>query len=430
MRNIQKKFRNTRLEKRLGLGICILMVSMTGSVGLTTLKADTIDSEKHKQEALESSLRDYESMLSELEKVKSDTQAYITELDLQLGKLTSHIEELNQQIEEKQGEIEVLNGQLAEQEKDIAQQYDAMKKRIQYMFENGNSYYLDMLLNSKGMADFLNRAEYMKEITDYDRKMLDRMRETKKGIETTKTQLVSDKEVLDGMMGQAEAEKKSVDVLLEDKRNELLGTNGEIDATMQAIREKQEEIEAQKQIVAELEELERRRKEEEERRRREEEERRKQEAAQLAEQQENPQEKPVQTPTYTSGGFTWPVPNSSIISSPYGYRIDPINGEQAYHNGLDIAAPMGTPIVATSGGEVAWAYHSASAGNWIGIDHGNGVTSVYMHCSVLKVSEGDVVEQGQVIALVGSTGRSTGPHLHFSIRKNGSYVDPGNYIDY
>ena len=131
----------------------------------------------------------------------------------------------------------------------------------------------------------------------------------------------------------------------------------------------------------------------------------------------------------TASGYIWPV-SSHTISSEFGYRTDPINGTTSYHSGLDIAASSGTPIAAIADGQVAWSYYSSSAGNWIGIDHGNGVYSVYMHCSLSAVSAGDVVSQGQTIGYVGSTGRSTGPHLHLSIRLNGEYVDPHQYVGY
>ena len=108
--------------------------------------------------------------------------------------------------------------------------------------------------------------------------------------------------------------------------------------------------------------------------------------------------------------------------------MHPTLGIERFHNGIDIPAPTGTPIMAVSGGQVAWSYLSSSAGNWIGIDHGNGTYSVYMHMSSRLVKEGDYVTTGQIIGLVGSTGRSTGPHLHLSIRVDGNYVNPLNYV--
>lgn len=124
----------------------------------------------------------------------------------------------------------------------------------------------------------------------------------------------------------------------------------------------------------------------------------------------------------------WPLPGRTYISSYFGNRSDPFTGITSYHSGIDIPAPTGTEIHAACGGEVAWAYYSSTAGNWVGIDHGNGLYTVYMHMSKILVTEGQEVQTGDVIGLVGSTGRSTGPHLHLSVRLNGDYVEPLNYV--
>lgn len=132
--------------------------------------------------------------------------------------------------------------------------------------------------------------------------------------------------------------------------------------------------------------------------------------------------------TYDGGVFAWPAPSYKRISDDYGNRIHPILGTQQFHNGVDMAAPGGSPILAAYDGEVVAASYSSSMGNYIMIDHGNTLYTIYMHASALYVKKGDVVARGQQIAAVGSTGRSTGNHLHFSVRLNGSYVNPWNYL--
>ena len=132
---------------------------------------------------------------------------------------------------------------------------------------------------------------------------------------------------------------------------------------------------------------------------------------------------------YDGGQMIWPLPGYTRLSDDYGMRIDPFGGSgQSMHNGIDIPAPAGTPIVAAYDGQVAWSYYNWSAGNWIGIDHGNGIYTVYMHMSKMIASEGQYVKKGDVIGLVGTTGSSTGNHLHFAVRLNGSYVNPHDYV--
>ena len=131
---------------------------------------------------------------------------------------------------------------------------------------------------------------------------------------------------------------------------------------------------------------------------------------------------------FSGGALSWPLKVSGRISSKFGHRSSPTAGASTYHKGLDIAVPSGTPILAAAAGKVVTAHYSSSAGNYIMIAHGNRLYTVYMHCSRLAVKEGDSVVQGQTIGYAGSTGISTGSHLHFGVSKNGSYVNPLNYV--
>jgi murein DD-endopeptidase MepM/ murein hydrolase activator NlpD len=126
--------------------------------------------------------------------------------------------------------------------------------------------------------------------------------------------------------------------------------------------------------------------------------------------------------------FCFPAPSYTRISDDYGERVHPVLGVTMFHNGVDMAAPSGSPILAAYDGEVVAAAYSGSMGNYVMIDHGDGLYTIYMHASALYVSKGQTVTKGQNIAAVGSTGRSTGPHLHFGVRLNGSYVSPWGYI--
>ena len=188
------------------------------------------------------------------------------------------------------------------------------------------------------------------------------------------------------------------------KQEELSEHIHDIESTENDIQHMESDIETQKAIVAELEEIERKRKE--------------QEALNA-----------LKKLTYDGGTMTWPLPGYSRLSSYFGTRPNPFGQPtQEYHSGIDVPAPKGTKIVAAYDGEVAWSYYSSSAGNWVGIDHGDGIYTVYMHMSKRLVSEGDMVKKGDVIGLVGTTGRSTGNHLHFGVRKDGKYVDPLDWV--
>ena len=294
-----------------------------------------------------------------------------------------------------------------------------------------------MMLGSGSLGDFLNKAEYISELTTYDRNMLDKMRETKKQIEETKASLQTEKDNLQTLLEEASAEQDSMEKLVEAKRVQLAATQQEISDAESEAEAMKADIEDQKQLIAAMQEAERKLKEEQERKKREEEERRRQEELnrQNNTNNNNSNNNNNNNNNSSSGSFVWPCPSSRRITSDYGLRGDPFGNSSSseFHKGIDIGAPVGTPIVATASGVVAWATRSSSAGNWVVINHGDNLISVYMHMAYYIVSGGDYVEAGQVIGYVGLTGQTSGPHLHFGIGTyDGSwppaYVNPHNYI--
>lgn len=391
-----------------------------------------VESEKESLNALENEKADVEKILSDLESKKSNSEAYMEELDAKLSDIANNIYSIQQQIDTKNAEIASIQDQIAQAEVDISSQYEAMKLRIQYMYENGNASYLSMILDSDSIGDFLNRAEYITELTSYDRKMLDEFQAKKNEIEAAKASLDKQLADLQVLQADAEAERAATEELIAAKNAEIESVNASISNAENQIIDLEQDIEAQQELVAEMESIEARRKAEEESRKAAEEESRKaaEQAAKDKEQESSSASgNTSKTPVESSGKYIWPLSGHTYISSYFSYRNNPFGGSSTeFHNGIDIPAPTGTPVMAVSGGQVAWSYYSSSAGNWIGIDHGNGTYSVYMHMSSRLVSEGDYVTTGQTIGLVGSTGRSTAPHLHLSIRLNGSYVDPLNYV--
>lgn len=385
-----------------GLGLAVLGIMMITMAKPSYATNDIEDAKKEKEE-MEEQLKDTEAALDSLESLKGDTEEYIEAMDGYLSNLINNIYAIEADVTAKKEQIEAKKAEIVSIEEDIAKQYQAMKLRIRYMYENGEVSYMSMFFESEDMSDFLNRAEYLSKITSYDRDMLTKLEETEDILNMNKLALDGELKDLEDMLAEVEEEKAAAEVLVEAKRQQLEATSADIADKEAAIKAQKEEIAAQEALIKELEEIERKRKEE---------------AEKLQQNLGN---------MYSGGTMTWPLPGYSYISSDFGYRSDPFTGLESYHSGIDIPAPTGTPIVAACSGQVAWAYYSSSAGNWIGIDHGNGLYTIYMHMSQLLVSEGEMVTAGQTIGLCGTTGRSTGPHLHFSVRLNGSYVNPFNY---
>ena len=388
--------------------LAILLASLAAAPAYGASKKD-VDSAKGKISSIEEEKKKTEQAIKELETLKADTETYVRKLDSQLETLNVEVNRLEGNIRDKEKTIEETAVKLDEAGKVEKKQYEAMKKRIKYMYEKGDSSYLDILLQSKSMSELLNRAEYISKISEYDRNMLDQYAAVKDGIADDKAQLEKEKAELVVLQEQTTSKKNSVETLVNEKSAELKKVNSQIGTKTAQVEAYEKDIKAQedkiKQIEAEI-------------KRQEEEARKKAEAA----------GQKYNTVSIGNIKFIWPCPSSSRITSGFGGRESPTEGASSNHQGIDIGAPTGSNIVAAADGTVTISTYSYSAGNYIMLNHGGGVSTVYMHCSQLLVSAGDTVKQGQVIAKVGSTGYSTGPHLHFGVRLNGSHVNPAKYV--
>lgn len=261
-------------------------------------------------------------------------------------------------------------------------------------------------------------------MSQYDRKMLHKLKETKQAIADAKDTLVTEKENLVTMQKKQKNDKAQLEQLSDSKKKELStyvalledneANSAALDAEISAQEQKvaaaeQQSIDAAKQEAAR---------------------KAAQEAQNAANNNNNNNNNQNNGGSHSgNGSFGWPCPGYTSVSSGYGYRSDPFSGSSSFHNGIDIPAPAGTPVVAASSGTVEWANLNPTAGNWIGINHGNGVYTIYMHMSALLVSPGTQVSAGQTIGLVGTTGSSTGNHLHFTVRVNGAYQNPYDYLN-
>lgn len=363
--------------------------------------------------ALEKALEDAKQTINELKESKGDVQEKVNDLNTQLMNISSQITALenrlaqkNQELTEKKDQIEDTKSQLEDAKKQEEQQYADMKVRIQFMYENAQESYFEALFSSESFSDFLNSAEYIIQIQEYDRKKLNEYQDTVDYIENVEKQLEEDYATLEEIKKEVEQEKASVEqekasvaALMKQRETELAGIEGNIDSAQSDADYYAAEIKAQEEIIAEIKRIEA------------------EKAA--AGKQDNP---------YTGGVFTWPCPSSTRVTSDYGTRVSPMGGASSNHKGIDIGASGGAAIVAAADGTVTTAAYSSAAGNYVMIDHGGGLYTVYMHASALLVSPGQTVSAGQTIAQVGSTGISTGNHLHFGVSLIGSYVSPWSYL--
>jgi len=366
-------------------------------------KEGQISEAQDEKNQLSSALTDIKALKGELEKEKANLENYVVALDNNLAEIQKKISELNGMIVEKEEEIRVTEGELEAAIQKQEEQYAAMKLRIQMMYEQNDNYYLETILRAESFADLLNKLDYIQMVMDYDDQKLQEYILIRQYVEVCKEELNAEKEVLDEAKAGVEQEEASLAQLISDKETEIVAKQGDISNKEAAIAEYEAEIQAQNELIASLE-------------------------AAVAAERKKLAEENAKKLTYDGGMFAFPAPSYTRISDDYGNRIHPTLGVEKFHNGIDLAAPNGSPILAAYDGEVVAASYSSSMGNYVMIDHGDSLYTIYMHASALYVSKGDAVTKGQQIAAVGSTGRSTGPHLHFGVRKNGGYVSPWGYL--
>ncbi|MBR6237750.1 MAG: peptidoglycan DD-metalloendopeptidase family protein [Lachnospiraceae bacterium] len=405
-------FKKRRLLSAVLLVVFLLQIANTGikayadtaelEASIKAKQAEIQEAEKEKQQ-LKSSITDAKKIVSGLESTKKDLEAYVTELDANLTDVEAKIAELKELIADKEAEIEEATADLEEAEEIQQTQYENMKKRIKFMYEKGDTFFLDLIFSASSYADMLNKADYAEKLSEYDAKKLEEYKQTCEYVAACKADLEADKEVLDEAKAKQDEEQENLNTLIAAKNSEISMTAADIHNKEAAIKELEADMAARDAAIKQLEQI-------------------------VAEERRRLAEESGKVLTYDGGMFKWPAPSYTRISDDYGNRIHPITGTNQFHNGVDMAAPGGSPILAAYDGEVVAATYNASMGNYVMIDHGDSLYTIYMHASALYVSKGDYVSKGQKIAAVGTTGRSTGNHLHFSVRKNGSYVSPWNYL--
>ena len=346
---------------------------------------------------------------ADAETVIGSVSEQLRQIEGQLRQATAELGTIKEQRVAVENDITLNERQLAEAQKRLEGRESVFYKRVRDIYINGRLSYLDVVIGSKDFSDFANRLEVLKRIIDSDITLINEIKKERAEIEAHKQKLEADRAKLvelekAALAKQAEIEQKKAErnVVLQKAQNDRA-------TAMQAI----EELNASSaQVSAMLKERQAARAAAA--------------AAAAASAQSSGGQGASDNWVQGTGQLGWPV--SGEITSPYGYRVHPIWGTTIYHSGIDIGVDEGTPVHAADGGVVVWSGWMGGYGYAVVIDHGNGLSTLYGHNSELAVDEGQSVAKGQVISYAGSTGNSTGPHVHFEVRVNGDPVDPMGYL--
>lgn len=377
--------------------VYIFLVAAIGAVLAFPVAADEIYDAKQKQQELEQQLEDSEALLAELRQNVESAKQAVDEIDGQIAVVEAVISDYELQKGDLELRIDELQAQIDDKQIQIEYEYALMSKRIKFLYENLGNSYVEAFLTSETFADALNKVQYLIELSDYDREQMEALQKLQDGIREDQSEVQVEKEEVEALISAQNEQHAVLDDMLAVKA-EALGVAQDAEANAEAQNAAiAEMLEEQKEVVEELV-AEYNRKLEEQRK-----------ASNSGEAM------------WTGGSFLWPLPSpygSNYITSWYGYRSDPFGGGFSdFHGGIDIGAPCNTPIYAVLDGTVIMSSDgwNGGCGNYTVIYHGNGLYTEYMHQNYRIVSVGQTVTQGETIGYVGTTGSSTGYHLHIGV---------------
>lgn len=347
-----------------------------------------MESLKKQEEALKKQIQSTQKSINKKKAEKKAVSKMVEELDNKLQLTEKELDNIEQQLTILESQAAITKRELDRATLDAAGQKELLKKRVRVMYETGSIGYVSVILDSTSFGDFITRLDFLKKIVDYDVTLLNNMKIYRDNIAQKKAKLQNEINQKEAVRQQIGAKKEQVAQARSDRSkalSELTKDLKELERLEDKLLELSKEVE--KKIIAA--------------------------------QSKN---------KYAGGKMEWPVPASQKITSLYGYRIHPILNKKKLHTGIDIRAGSGSNVIASNNGKVIYSGYYGGYGNTVIIDHGGKISTLYAHNSRLLVKGGDEVKRGQVISKVGSTGLSTGPHLHFEVRINGQHTNPMNYL--
>ncbi len=379
--------------------------------------AQSISELKNKQSDINSSIESNKKKLEATSDKKIKTLDDLKAINQNIASTKQTINKLTNDISAKEKEIVVLEDKIKESQAKLERKITEYNKRLVEVYKEGDVKYLDVLFGAEDFNDFLTRYQYIQYINDSDEDLMKEVKEQKAKLQDQQTQVANVKKTLESNRQAKENRKNELAQLGENKQalvTELTSQEKEIQKNIQSMEQASNEIGAQIQAIQA------------------------QQAAAAAAAAAAANQGSGSTGSGgagydgayvpANGVLTFPVPSYYGVTSEYGWRGDPFSGGQSFHMGIDLGASMGAPVLAAGDGRIILQEYHWSYGNYVVIDHGNGLSTVYAHMSAFTKPFGSVVKAGEQIGAIGTTGASTGPHLHFEVRVNGQHTQPRGYL--
>ncbi len=378
----------------------VIVTLISSTVITTTTFGSSMGQLQNKQDDIQKNINATNDKIDSKKASIEQINTQIEQLDKELSVAMNELNTINKKLEDVTAQLNKAEDDLIEATRQKEEQNDTLQKRVRYMYEYGNVSYFDTLVNAKSFSDLINRIEYLNTIHEYDVNLYDTLAKKEAEIQTLTETIKSSKAEVEVLQKSATEKKDELQASVDQKE----ALNQKIESDIQLLENQLDELDKANKDVENMIQAEIRRQQE------------------LAAQNNSS----INT-TYTGGKLMWPS-DTTRITSNFGYRIHPITGVRKLHAGVDVGVSVGTKVYAAESGTVITAGWVQGYGNCVIIMHDNGLTTLYAHLSSYNVSNGQRVSRGDTIAYSGNSGNSTGPHLHFEVRLNGTVVDPMGYV--
>lgn len=386
--------------------LALVIAGMLSGTAMPSSLNARIDAQRKKTEELHARLHQKRGELQAATVRVGNLQGQLDETNRAISGVNARLDDLGAQERSTQHKLWWNTIQLQAAQKTLRLHDDLLKRRLVDVYEHGDLGYMSVLLASKSFTDFVERWEDLRLLIAANQHAVRERKTAERKVSSAQQDLVATQTALQNQEQEQQRDRNQLDTLAAERSNLVAIADAQRRHVASEVAEI-EDLSASEEAQLEALIVERQREIEAQR-----------EAARRA--------AGIVGTTSAPGALAWPV--SGTITSPFGYRRNPFGGGMEFHQGLDIAAPMGTTITAAASGTVISAGWYGGYGNYILVDHGGGMATGYGHCSQIFVSVGQQVQKGQAIGAVGSTGASTGPHLHFEVRIGGKPVDPAAYL--
>lgn len=370
--------------------VALLLAIVIALSSCSPVFASELDEKRAQLRMLEKKIEAQRKLISSAKKKEKSVLSEISRLEREISRTQNEIDTLEKKEKAVSRNIELTTNDINRAERHLAERTQILNERLVRIYKAGDISYLEILFSAASFSELLINWDLLKHIINQDKQLIAAITAERNELERKKQELEQNREQLRNIKQEKSIKEEQLENTNEQKKDTLAAIQRERKKYEEALEELERESKELEQIILRLQSS--------------------------------------KGEYHGTGIFTWPLPGYHRITSDYGWRYHPILHEYRMHTGIDIAAPKGTKIVAADSGKVIYQGYMGGYGNVIIVDHGNGKSTLYAHMSAFTASEGQMVTKGEQIGKVGSTGWSTGPHLHFEVRINGSPVNPWSYL--